>query len=87
MTRRGRLIAELQRIAEDYRLPECWEAADRLERAEEACDRVRRYVAIRREHELDPGWPDLAAVLSYVADVPNWDAESQDAEVAEEVAS
>jgi len=84
MTRRARLVLELQRIAEDYRLSECWEAADRLERAEEACDRVRRYVAIRREHgTVAPGWPDLAAVLSYVEDVPAWDAETQPPEAQE----
>jgi len=89
MTRRARLVLELQRIAEDYRLPECWEAADRLERAEEAADRVKRYVAIRREHDnVAPGWPDLAAVLSYVEDVPAWDAETKDTPAeAQEVAS
>lgn len=88
MTRLFRLVTELRRLGEDLHSPECWEAADRLERAEWACNAVRRYIAIRQGMaDVAPSWPDLRALGQYVADVPPAMTETQDppAEAAQEV--
>lgn len=71
MTRRPVLLNAIRMIAEDYDDPDCWEAYHRLDAAEEACERVRRYIIIRRQHAaVPPSWPDLDVLAGFVAAIP-----------------
>ena len=87
MTRRFRLTGHLEVAAMEHDDPLLLEAAERLERAEGACDRVRNYLRIRKEVEgtfaLGPSWSDLDAIGSFVTGLPEMGTESEVAEVQE----
>lgn len=55
------------------------EAAARLERAKEACEHVRRYIALRgKTTDVAPSWPDLDVLAGYVRDIPSRYGETQE---------
>ena len=71
MMRRAVLLNALRMIAEDYDDSDMWEAYHRLEAAEDACEKVRRYITIRRGHaDVPPSWPDLDVLAGFVAAIP-----------------
>ena len=85
MTRRFRLTGHLEQAAMEHDDPLLLEAAERLERAEAACDRVREYLRIRGElsQDIGPGWSDLDAIGSFVRGLPEMGTESEAAEAQE----
>lgn len=85
MTRRRALELAILAAAEDTCEPRLCEAAERFDRAEEACERVRRYITIRRQHaDVPPSWIDLDNLWTYVQAIPGM-ADETPADLAEEV--